>query len=271
MFLKNQTIDYHPKKALVFEKEEIIKFLKEATDDKYLFIKVNAIICENFVIFVRLLFSQVVIIIGICGGCRGNELHNMRVDDFEDRGNVIVVRLPVTKTHIQRSFSILNDWNGIDLYKKYVAMRPADVPHDKFFVNFQKGKCTKQPVGIHKLESVPKQVAEYLCLPNPNLYTGHTLRRTSATLLANSGASDVTMKIHGGWSSSSVVSGYIADSVNQKIAIAKMISGGGSSSASDVQVMEGTTIVAKGVESAVATGGNTFSFNDCSFKNCHFN
>jgi hypothetical protein len=54
-------------------------------------------------------------------------------------------------------------------------------------------------------------------------YTGHTFRRTSATLLADSGADLLTLKRHGGWKSNTVAEGYVEDSVCQKKRIGQQI------------------------------------------------
>ena len=49
------------------------------------------------------------------------------------------------------------------------------------------GYYTKQPMGIHVLGQFTVKVAEFLGLPNSKAYTGHALRRTSATALAEAG------------------------------------------------------------------------------------
>src|SRR5699024_2266857 len=54
---------------------------------------------------------------------------------------------------------------------------------------------------------------------------GHSMRRSSATLLANAGGDILTLKRHGRWRSSTVVEGYIEDSESSKIDIAKRIQG----------------------------------------------
>uniref|UniRef100_V5G078 Tyr recombinase domain-containing protein n=1 Tax=Anoplophora glabripennis TaxID=217634 RepID=V5G078_ANOGL len=78
-------------------------------------------------------------------------------------------------------------------------------------------------MGIHKISKVPKDVASFLRLPNPHEYTGHCLRRTSATILVDNGGDITTLKRHGGWKSTSVAEGYIEDSVNNKKQIAMKI------------------------------------------------
>ncbi|KAJ8968081.1 hypothetical protein NQ317_016085 [Molorchus minor] len=52
-----------------------------------------------------------------------------------------------------------------------------------------------------KISSV---VASYLKLPDVACYTGHCLRRSSATLLADAGVDITTIKRHAGWKSTTV-------------------------------------------------------------------
>jgi hypothetical protein len=49
---------------------------------------------------------------------------------------------------------------------------------------------------------VPKTIAAFLELPNPELYTGHCFRRSSATHISNSGGDLLSIKRLGGWKSS---------------------------------------------------------------------
>lgn len=70
---------------------------------------------------------------------------------------------------------------------------------------------------------MPCKIANYLKLPKATTYTGHSFRRTSATLLADSGANMTTIKRHGGWKSSTVAEGYIADSIENKAKTCELI------------------------------------------------
>jgi integrase len=58
-------------------------------------------------------------------------------------------------------------------------------------------------------------------LQNPEEFTGHCFRRTSTTFLADAGANLSNIKRHGGWKSTSVAEGYIENSIQNKINIAK--------------------------------------------------
>lgn len=106
---------------------------------------------------------------------------------------------------------------------KYAALRSTKAKTNRFFLNYQNGKCTSQPIGRNKFGMMPKQIATFLNLQNAHEYTGHSFRRSSATLLADSGADILTLKRHGGWRSSNVAEGYIHDSVRNKEKISSCI------------------------------------------------
>lgn len=123
------------------------------------------------------------------------------MDDIDDRDSVLVITVPKTKTNRKRVFTIINDEtiSGVQLYKKYADLRPKNVNHRRFFIQYKNNKCTLQPVGKNTFGAIPKSIAQFLKLPNADKYTGHTFRRTSATLLADSGADITSVKRHGGY------------------------------------------------------------------------
>lgn len=151
----------------------------------------------------------------------------MSVNDIEDRGSVLVITIPKTKTNKKRIFTIVDDdvVSALVVYKKYAALRPGNVHHSRFFLQYRNKACTVSPVGKNTFGAIPKKIAEYMQLPNPERYTGHTFRRTSATLLADSGADITCLKRHGGWKSTSVAEGYLEDSIGSKNKIAHLIFG----------------------------------------------
>ncbi|XP_071057093.1 uncharacterized protein [Onthophagus taurus] len=204
-FLKKQNEGYRAKKSKVFTKEQFDKFLDEAPNDKYLGLKV-------------------VLIIGISGACRCDELVNLTLNDVESLGSVIRVTIPDSKTNKSRSFTIIGD-KYINLYQKYVALRPQDFESRRFFFKYLNGKCCRMVMGIHVIGKIPLKVATYLNLPQPNEYTGHSLRRTSATLLVDGGGDLTCLKRLGGWKSGTVAEGYIEESMfNQNENARKILS-----------------------------------------------
>lgn len=46
------------------------------------------------------------LIFGVNGACRGNELVNIKVNDIEKHSELLLVKLPDTKTNRERSFVI---------------------------------------------------------------------------------------------------------------------------------------------------------------------
>ncbi|MGH9701228.1 MAG: site-specific integrase [Candidatus Acidiferrales bacterium] len=146
----------------------------------------------------------------------------MTIDDLEDMGSLLLIKIPNTKTKKSRTFTVLGD-EYLTKYRKYFNLRPHDFKERRFFLKYQNGKCYKAVMGIHKIGSAAKDVALYLNLPNWKEYTGHCLRRTSATMLVDNGGDITTLKRHGGWKSDTVAEGYIEDSVESKSKIAKRI------------------------------------------------
>lgn len=160
---------------------------------------------------------------GFNGACRRDELTNMIIDDIQFKNDVIMVDVQKTKTYVPRQF-IITQRLWIDLVKKYYHLRPSCVTHRRFFLQYRNGLCLNIPIGINTIGKVPKSIATYLKLPEPELFTGHCFRRSSVTHLANSGGDLITIKRHGGWKSSAVAEGYIDNSIKKKLDVAEILS-----------------------------------------------
>lgn len=131
------------------------------------------------------------------GDCRSHELKDLQLNDVQDLGKTLLVT--ITNTHTPRSFTIVSPY--YDICKKYMSLRPPETINTlRFFLNYQHGKCTKQAIGINKFGYIPKQIAAFLNLHEPKLYTGHSLRRTSISVLVNTGANRKRNKTGGGLS-----------------------------------------------------------------------
>lgn len=165
--------------------------------------------------------------IAIAGACRIDELKKMAVNDIQEKGNVLVFKIPDSKTGRSRSFTVTDKMcegvNPITIYRKYRSLRPAHTPHNFLFIFYRLGKCSTQPVGIHTIGKIPSLIATYLKLSEPKMYTGHCFRRTSASLLADTGANILSLKQHGGWKSTTVAEGYLESSLTRKEEIATRI------------------------------------------------
>ena len=105
----------------------------------------------------------------------------------------------------------------------YRVLRPKIESVDRKFLNYQKGKCTVQPIGKNKIAGMPEEIAAWLKLPNPEKYTGHAYRRTAATLLATGGGTMFDLKLLGGWLPDKVTGEYVENSLLNKEKIGKLI------------------------------------------------
>lgn len=203
----------------------------------------------------------------------------MNTTDIQDLGSLLHVKIPDSKTSKVRSFTILGDVY-LTLYRKYASLRPSSLNEMRFLLKYQNGVCYKQVMGIHKIGSAAKEVASFLNLPNWSEYTGHCLRRTSATLLVDGGADVTCLKRHGGWKSSSVAEGYIEDSIRNKKDIAKLILSpnsdsvecGESSQESQVENICGSSkMVGDSGAVSAAVAASAISFQGAKISNCTFN
>ncbi|KAJ8970565.1 hypothetical protein NQ317_019070 [Molorchus minor] len=166
--------------------------------------------------------QKVALIIGISGACRCDELLKMKISDLDILENRIIIVIPVTKTYSSRTFVITkSEW--INIIKQYCDLR-NNIDSDRFFLQIRFGKITRQPFGHNAIGSFPKKIATYLKLENVNRFTGHCFRRTSATLLANTGGDILQLKKLGGWKSNTVAEGYVENSLHGQIKIANMLS-----------------------------------------------
>ncbi|XP_051172337.1 uncharacterized protein LOC127288739 [Leptopilina boulardi] len=202
-FLKKKSSGFISKKSKVLTSQEVKKFLKDAPDE------IHPV-------------TKVALIFGVFGACRGGELVNIKIQDITKQGNLLVVNLPDTKNKVPRKFVI--DENFTATVRKYKAFRRPTATTDRFFLNYQQGRCTTQVFGKHKFQSMPKTIAKYLNLQGPDSYTGHAFRRASATILADSGADTLALKRLGGWKSSTVAEGYVEESVANKAKVSRTIS-----------------------------------------------
>lgn len=96
----------------------------------------------------------------------------------------------------------------------------------KIFISGLNKKNTYQNIGLGSIRNVPKNVATILNLPDPEKYKGHSLRRTAATLAANTGMSVEQIKMLTDHLSDKVVHGYVSNSEDGRSKIAASLSAG---------------------------------------------
>lgn len=86
-------------------------------------------------------------------------------------------------------------FSAIHYYEMYLEKMKMKSQKENFFKNYnKKSGLFIQTAGINTIAKLPKRIAEYLQLPNPEKYTGHSLRRTGATFLVEAGLDLVSLK-----------------------------------------------------------------------------
>uniref|UniRef100_A0A6P7FZ84 Uncharacterized protein LOC114335748 n=1 Tax=Diabrotica virgifera virgifera TaxID=50390 RepID=A0A6P7FZ84_DIAVI len=181
MFIKKKRTSYVPKKSKTLEKEQVQKFISDAPNDVFLMIKVA-------------------LIFGVAGALRKDELLKLETNNVQDLGSKFLVTIKASKTHTNRIFTIVdNEANTIlNAIKNYISLKPAHTPHKRFFIFYKNNKCSTQPVGINTFSKIPSVISKFLKLEHPHLYTGHCFRRSSASILCDSGADFSAIKRLGG-------------------------------------------------------------------------
>lgn len=268
-FLKIKSKGYVPKKSKVLTGDQVMAFINGASNDFYL-------------------LHKVVLVMGVFGGLRRDEMVKMTINDLEDKGSVLLVKVPETKTATSKGFTIVEEEEigALKLIRQYMSLRPKGIKESRFFLTYRNNRCTAQPVGKNTIGSVPSIIAKYLKLENPKEFTGHCLRRTSSTLLIEAGATFETLKMHGKWKSTAVAQGYIEESIASKNRVAQMIANAMGSSENnncrisesvnqnttvDLQITnnEGQSFPLLANEEVNKNNGGSFVFSG-NFENCNF-
>lgn len=156
---------------------------------------------------------------------RKDELLKLQTDDVQDLESKYLVTVKASKTHTNRIFTIVDNEQKtlLSLIKRYISLRPVHTQHKRFFIFYKNGKCSPQPIGVNTFSKMPSIIATFLKLEQPHLYTGHCFRRSSASILSDSGADFSAIKRLGGWKSTAVAEGYIENSLQNKVNTAKKI------------------------------------------------
>lgn len=126
---------------------------------------------------------QAVTVFGVYGCCRIDELTNVMMNDVNDDGSAIVVRIPDSKTKITKVYSITGTMAKI--VRKYKKLRPPRIASERFFIQYRGGKCLMQVIGKHTISEMPRKIATFLELPDSAGYTGHSIRKIGPTILAD--------------------------------------------------------------------------------------
>ena len=136
---------------------------------------------------------QVALIFGVAGALKNYDFCNITTNNIKDLGSLLLINIPKTKRHAERKFMVDGEFY-YNIFKKYEALRPSNIETNRFFLQYIRGKCTQQVMGINKFGSMPKKIAQYLKLPDAESYTGHSFRLTSAKLVSDCGIKLTTVE-----------------------------------------------------------------------------
>lgn len=155
------------------------------------------------IIYKKSRILQVAMIMGVAGGCRGEELCRMKLDDMKDEDDAVIVTVPDPTTDLARTFSIIDkeedNIRWLQLFRKYVELRPYATENRRFFVRYHAGRCFNQVVGKNTFGKMPRLIAKYLKLEEPAAYTGHAFKRSYRALLENTRLDIFGMTRQRGW------------------------------------------------------------------------
>ena len=103
------------------------------------------------------------------------------------------------------------------MLEAYQEMLPTDRRLPGVFITYRvnkegKGTFIHSQLGQNSISKFGIEAATFLGLSNPESYTGHCWRRTSATAMADAGASIEQLKTAGRWRSTTAAEGYLANS-----------------------------------------------------------
>ncbi|KAJ8983601.1 hypothetical protein NQ317_004238 [Molorchus minor] len=161
------------------------------------------------------------VILGIAGACRTDELVNLTVDDIEDVDSSLIVKFQTLRQRFHESLW-LPMWEICCFENTCPFVLPTS-SISAFFCTTKQENVVRSQLARIPWEKIPSVVASYLKLPDVACYTGHCLRRSSATLLADAGVDITTIKRHAGWKSTTVAEGYVENSIENKTKIANQV------------------------------------------------
>jgi len=214
MQLKSYEAGYQRKTSSIFTMSHINKFLESAPNDN------------------SFLHKKAISVISICGGLRCADLVTITCNDLLfDVTTGYWIKYTVSK---QINF-ITNKFNVPLNYSQYITnycnrLRELKIYESRLWKTYRTRRdgssyYTSQPMGIHILGKIPIEIAKYLQLPNSESYTGHAFRRSTASAMAESGASTALMRTHFNWKSESTSMKYIESTDTQKLKISDFIQG----------------------------------------------
>ncbi len=207
--LKRYSAGYERKQARVFSYEEIMKFLLMPCEEPKSY----------------WLLRKCAAVLAFTGGLRCTELKSLTFESLEHTQEGYVVHYtPAKQRQELKRACFLVPYNRdspsecfarhVDNYIDAVRSSVSKLEGDLFKTCLKQG-FSKVSMGINYIYGIPKDIACMLQLPNPEKYTGHSFRRSSATHAADSGANSVELRRHYNWKDDQTANKYLEQSKPQ--------------------------------------------------------
>ena len=214
-YLKTLGRQHKKKKAPAFLRDDLFRYLRTAPNTG------------------PHLLRKLVLLAGFYAGLRSCEIVALFWENlvFTDEGILLTITFSKTDRAGVGSVKLLPKLSEPEICPVHYFTIYKDLVGDnsgRLFRTYQGNKFIKTPIGKNKISDMPKEIALFLKLENPNSYTGHSLRVTSATVMADEGANTLTLKRHGRWSSESVAEEYVRESKHNRGEAALMLAGASS-------------------------------------------
>jgi integrase len=219
-WLKRVGASHKTKQANMFTKEQARKFIKEAP--------------EAFIV------QKLILLVGVYTGLRCDTMTRLEWRHVQMKQEQVSIFIDYESKTDQGAagmwFALAGaaedpSYNAYVLFSKYKQIledKNKKLTDGRLWVRIDDNKdgtykVCQQIRGIEWISSVPAKVATWLCLPEAEKYTGHSLRRTCAQWAADQGMSETQMQHHFGWKSAAMVVRYSRSSSVLKQTMAKCL------------------------------------------------
>jgi integrase len=162
--------------------------------------------------------DKLVFLIGVFGALRSEELAAMMFSDI-DKIDEESLRITVRTSKTDKAgngfqfFAVSTKTiNIVSLLEAYKSKVVNPEPETRLFRREMKDGFGQAVLGKNFFYEFPKKIATFLNLSEADLYTGHSIRRTAATWLADEGFTTLQMQRFGRWKSQTVAQGYVEES-----------------------------------------------------------
>jgi branched-subunit amino acid transport protein AzlD len=125
LFLKQNTVGYKPKITIIFVKEDMDRFFLTVPNNSFL---------SNIYLFINFnLFIFRLLLFGIVGACRRDELIDLLSSNIEATITYLIVIMTIreTKNYKPKSFALVVLLNSfvklLEIYQKYIFLKPLNL------------------------------------------------------------------------------------------------------------------------------------------------